>query len=121
MVVTDVRDRGIPWTRLLLRRGSRSRDLNLSTRGRLGVVLAAAFFASLPVAVVWPPALAASAVFAATLLILHRDFYRFLHDKGGLGFATCSVALHAVHLASSAVAYIAGTIRHLIDEGTGRF
>jgi glycosyltransferase involved in cell wall biosynthesis len=115
MVVTDVRDRGIPWTALLLRRGSTSRDLNLSARGRLGVLLAAAFFASLPVAVAWPPALAASSVAAAALVILNWDFYRFLFDKGGFGFATFSVALHAVHLASSAAAYIAGGIRHLVD------
>ena len=113
MVVTDVRDRGIPWTALLLRRGSQSRDLNLSTRGRLGIFLAAAFFASLPVAAAWPPALAASGVSAVGLVILNRDFYRFLLGKGGLGFATVSVALHAVHLASSAAAYVAGGIRHL--------
>ena len=117
MLVTDVRDRGIPWTRLLLRRGSRSRDLNLSRRGRLGVALAAAFFASLALAVAWPLALAANSVIGAALVILYRDFYRFLLEKGGLGFTMLSVVLHLVHLASGAVAYMAGGILHLIGEG----
>jgi glycosyltransferase involved in cell wall biosynthesis len=40
IIKTDVRDRGVPWTQLMLREGSVPNDLNLKVSQRISVVLA---------------------------------------------------------------------------------
>src|SRR5829696_3234251 len=59
LVLTDIRDRGIPWTQLMLRGRVFTSDLNLNTSNRLSVACAGLLWVALFAAVLWPVTLLA--------------------------------------------------------------
>lgn len=94
LVVTDLRDRALPWLMLMWRDRTLPYDLNLRLGHRVSVVL------------VWLMTLAAGAAFidgraaiavlaaAALLVALNVDLYRFFARKRGFAFALASIPLH---------------------------
>ncbi len=108
-IVSDVRDRGVPWTQLLLRYGGMSADLNLVWGLRLSVVSAylllllalgglfeTRLFWALPVPVV-------------ILLMLNRHYYRHFYLTRGPWFAVRVVAAHFVHHLCNGCSFLVGT------------
>jgi GT2 family glycosyltransferase len=108
MLVTDIRQRAIPWTRLLLREGTIRNDLNLRTEGRLSAVLAWLLLLALCCLPWWSAALWPAAVAALLLLGLNAPFYRFLARARGPGFALAAIPWHWLYFlyASAAFAYV---------------
>lgn len=122
---TDIRDRALPWTRLLLRQGSLANDLNLQTGQRVSVALAllslslvlvvaasllglaaGAAVSSLAwgaVAVAWVMWLLA----AGGLYWLNRSFYGFLAQERGAGFALRVLPWHWLYFVYSGVCFAA--------------
>lgn len=113
---TDLFDRGIPWTKLLLKTKSFRGDLNLQTHqrwsvalvwGMIFVAIAAgihAFFAAL-----LPPAM-------LLLLLLNRKLYCFFAKRRGWGFALKTLPLHWMYYFYSGMAFILGTVSYLINR-----
>jgi glycosyltransferase involved in cell wall biosynthesis len=102
MVRSDYADRGLPWSRLLLRSraGLGSRSLNLGWRHRLSALASVAVLAGL---VLRRPRAALLAL--GSLLALNSGFYALLLRKRGPGEAAAGVGLHVVHhLAGTAAA-----------------
>jgi hypothetical protein len=96
MLRTDLRDRGIPWTRLLLRQGSGSSALNLGLRHR---VSALASLCMLATAALVP---LAAAVALVALVTLNLRFYGLLVRRLG-PWAPVGVALHVLHHVAAVV------------------
>jgi glycosyltransferase involved in cell wall biosynthesis len=97
MVRTDILQRGVPWTLLLLRSGVAESDLNVRPDQRLCVLANAAGLIGLALAPVVP---AAAALFLLNLLVLavvNRRFYRFLARVRGPAFVIPGFALHYVY------------------------
>jgi len=118
LVRTDVLDRGVPWTQLMLSRGGGLPDeLNLRWRERLSVAAAWLLALSLLLAPWRPWLLVPAAACGVWLLVAHRDLYRFLARRGGPGFVIGSLALHWLYLAYCGVAFLWGAARHA-REGT---
>jgi GT2 family glycosyltransferase len=117
LVRTDVLDRGVPWTQLMLRRGGIPDELNVRWRERLSVATAWFLILFLAAAPWWPGLLLAAAACVAWLLVAHQDLYRFFARRGGPGFVVGSVALHWLYLAYCGVAFLWGAARHA-REGT---
>ncbi|MDH3525202.1 MAG: glycosyltransferase, partial [Acidobacteriota bacterium] len=96
LIRTDVRDRGLPWTELLLERRRPARELNVDLKGRLSVLLlvvaVAAAAAALALASKAWSLVAVTAVLG--LLVLNRAVYRFFLRQRGPAFALASVLLH---------------------------
>ena len=113
MVVSDVRDRGLPWSRLILERGWKARNLNLSSRGRASVVLVAVAGLSLAAAIVYPPAALGAVIGLAFLFFVQRDLYRFLLRHRGVAFLACATPLHILHLGCCGAAWLAGCLAQL--------
>jgi hypothetical protein len=114
MVLSDIRDRGVPWMMLLLERRSVPAVLNLGWRHRLSAALVLAAIAG---ALVGPvPALCALAAFVA----LNLSFYRLLAHRGGVSLALLGPLLHVVHYASALVAVPAGVGAHLAARARAR-
>jgi glycosyltransferase involved in cell wall biosynthesis len=113
MLRTDLFDRGIPWTELILASRRLPDDLNLRTGQRASVALAyaAAALALLPAASPWPPLLAAALALSA-VVALNRGFYLFLARERGLRFAAAAVPLHLCYFYSSGLALLAGCGLH---------
>ncbi len=113
---TDIFDRGVPWTELILSSSSMPRDLNLKVSQRLSVVLIhlaaatlaawAICFRDSPIGLVTP--LAASAAVAA----MNVRFYAFLVRRRGIWFAPRAIPVHFLYYYYSGIAFVIGTLRY---------
>ncbi len=108
MLRTDIRDRGVPWTRLVLERRSAPAVLNLGWRHRLSALSVAA----LPVLAALGVLLGAVAC-VALLLALNVRFYALLVRRMGPVRGVAGVGLHALHHALAIFALAVGVAVHL--------
>lgn len=97
MVRSDVLDRGIPWTQLILRYGRFGGDLNLRSRYRVSVIAAYLAVASTILGTVDLRFLAATPCLVGLLLYLSRNYYRFFWEKRGPWFTAGVFPLHFVY------------------------
>jgi GT2 family glycosyltransferase len=117
MVRTDVRDRGIPWTRLLLeRRGRTAPTLNTGAEEQLKVAGAALGAVTLAAALAFAqPWLALVGVaLLAMVAILNRDTFAWFARQRGPLFALATVPLNLLYYLGNAVAAAVGVLLHLV-------
>ncbi|MFO7572686.1 MAG: glycosyltransferase family A protein [Gaiellaceae bacterium] len=115
MVRTDLLQRGIPWIALLLRRGRRSRALNLGWQHRLS---AASSVGCLLAVRARRPLLAAG--FLISLAALNARFYALLQRRVGRRGAVLGVGLHVIHHGTSTLSVPLGILAYLRDRALGR-
>ena len=126
---TDIFGRAVPWTRLILRQGRLSTDLNLDWRSRLSALAAWALLAcallvlafgllGLGRLAIWPGlgVLLASAGVA----VLNADLYRFFFRRGGARFALIAAALHVAYLFYSSLVFVCLLVSHRLRGSVGR-
>lgn len=118
LIRTDVLQRGVPWTELILRTRFLPNDLNLRWSQRVSVILSFILFllgglgilqllsgrAWLPVA----PVSAGVAMILAFLYVLNQGFYRFLAARKGRWYSLCGMALHILYFLYSGVSFALG-------------
>lgn len=104
MVRTDLRQRGIPWTRLALRGRATRCSLNLAWRHRLSA--AASLLMMLSLTRRRPRAATAS---LGVLCALNQPFYRLLAGRGRR-YLAAGIALHIVHHLTSVIALVVGIV-----------
>ncbi len=101
MLKTDIFDRGVPWTKLLLARRTFPNTLNVSRSQRIFVSLAVLTMLSFLVFPFVSPHQNAVALFGsitfAVLILANHDFYRFFIRKKGVGFTIKVVPLHFLY------------------------
>ncbi len=128
IVRTDVLDRAVPWTMLILRFRSMPADLNLRWEQRASVLVAgvaAGALVALPAAAAgvhpetWPALAAGAALALALVAFLNRRFYRFLAQRRGRWFAARAVPLHAVHFLCAGLGLGLGVIKY-VAAGTAQ-
>ncbi len=117
LVRSDIFDRALPWTRLILRSARLPNDLNLSVSQRFSaaLVMAAVGLAGAGAALDRIPALLAVVPLAAAML-LNRRFYFFLASRRGWIFAAGAVPLHLAYYFYSTLAFAAATAAHALDR-----
>lgn len=121
LLKTDIFDRGIPWTQLMLRAGGLARTLNLSISQRVSVALSGAMLLGALAAIWWPAAWVVAAAFALALTLLNLDFYRYFAARGGFWFMLRVVPLHWLYFWYCGLSAVAGTVlHHLSGEGSTR-
>ncbi|HSJ07817.1 MAG TPA: glycosyltransferase [Longimicrobiales bacterium] len=118
MIVNDVRDRGIPWMRLLLEGASAGRGtLNIRWEERLMTAAAAlavlALFAAPFVAGRALVALAAAC--ALLIVVLNMPLLRWFARVRGVGFALATVPLRLLYYALNAVSGSVAVVQHVIS------
>lgn len=112
LLKTDILDRGIPWTRLMLRAGASANILNVKTEQRVSVALAY-LTALFIIAALWQPfALAVAAASALAVTAINLDFYRYFITRKGLWFTLRVVPLHWLYFLYCGVCVILGTLLH---------
>jgi GT2 family glycosyltransferase len=118
LVRTDVLQRGIPWTELILRTRFLPDDLNLRWSQRVSVVLSGLLVLSGGLAV-WqilagqvllPASLGAAGILVtlASICFLNRAFYQFLVSRKGWRFSLCAVSLHILYFVYSGISFVLG-------------
>ena len=113
---SDLLDRGIPWTLLILESQPAEAALNVDARGRWSVVLAALVVLGLVAAPFWPWALALCLVSAGLLVWLHAGFYRLLFRNGGAGLLMVGLVMHGLYHLNCGLAYGIGRLRHGLGD-----
>jgi glycosyltransferase involved in cell wall biosynthesis len=110
MIKTDIFDRGIPWTRLILRSGSMPNDLNVRWSQRLSVALA-----SLLAAAVLLGAGYTALACVLALVRLNWPFYTLVSKRLGSWSILRAIPLHFLFHFYCAVAFLMGALLHLLD------
>ena len=104
---TDIKDRAVPWTRLLLESRQVPDHLNLRRDQRLSSALVAVSAGALLV-VPWRPELVVIPVAALGAVIgINRHLYRFFLQRGGFLFAGSALLLHWLYYLYGGLAYLA--------------
>ncbi len=116
MVRTDVMQRGIPWTVMMLRRGRVDSDLNLGWRHRVSAATVVGIVATLMSSILWRSGIIAVAALILFLLLVQKEFYMFLATRRGWWFAMRCLPLHILYYCYSLVALAAGVLVHVVKR-----
>lgn len=108
-VRSDLFDRGIPWTQLLLRVKSRQTDLNLTTGLRLSVVASYLLVLFSSFAILSPVAGVLAVATLAALVTMNWKYYQYFATVRGWWFAARVVPLHFVHHLCNGVSFLTGS------------
>ncbi len=108
LVRTDVRDRGIPWVRLLLRERVFAMDLNLQTANRVSVVGIYLLWAALVAIAFWPPVAGVALLLAVVLLVINLPLYAFFRRERGVLFALATIPWHWLYYTYNGVCCVVG-------------
>jgi GT2 family glycosyltransferase len=116
MIKTDVLDRALPWTRLLLEQGTLPNDLNVRRKERWSTVAAFALPLFL-LASAWVPALSGLAAgMGFAFLLLNRSFYQYLRRKRGLWFSIKAIPWHWVYYLCCGTGAALGLLLHALSQ-----
>lgn len=105
MVMTDLKGRAIPWTRLLLAGRMPMGVLSTSLEKRVSAAMVALGAACVLAALVWAPALLLAALCLGVFVTMNAGLFAFLRAHGGLALALASVPLHLLHHAAALIGY----------------
>jgi GT2 family glycosyltransferase len=112
LLKSDILDRALPWTQLILQYRQLNNDLNLRHSDRISVLLVYVLI-SVAVMSIWIPYhRAATMILMAFLLLLNGSLYKFFVLQRGVAFAGAAIGLHWLSFVYSGLAFIVGAIRH---------
>ena len=116
IVRTDVCDRAVPWTELILRHGALHNDLNLRIGQRISVALAILLIPAAALA----PAYTVAPFFLCLggLIVLNFPFYRFLARRMSYAHALAAIPLHILFHFYSGIAFCAALMKHIVAPRT---
>jgi len=116
MVKTDIKNRGVPWTRLLMRRGPARtiHSLNLKWSEKVLTICATLMVLLLLTAALgrvwWLAGLAGVCVLP--IMAANRSLYTLFLRRGGLWFALAAIPLHIGYYVLNALAAVGGWLLH---------
>ncbi len=108
LLKSDILDRGIPWTRLILKDKAFMSDLNLQTHNRVSVVAVYGLLLALAVSLFQAQGLFFALGLAVLLLWLNRHLYRFFYQKRGLTFTLRVIPMHWLYYIYNAISFGCG-------------
>ena len=107
---SDIFDRALPWTELIMRYRIFRNDLNLRYSDRLSVVAIYALLLTIPLVPGSPFVLAISGSLGLLLLMLNRRLYRFFVAHRGYHIRVAAIPLHWLSLIYSGMAFVVGAV-----------
>lgn len=116
LLKADILDRGIPWTRLILRDKAFRPDLNLQTHNRVSVLVLYGLLLSLGLSALQVQALLPVSGTAILLLGLNWKLYQFFYRKRGLFFMLRVIPLHWLYYFYNAISFGLGLLLHWRDR-----
>lgn len=119
LIASDVLDRGVPWTQLILRSGRAHNDLNIRSAYRVSVGLTYALAGGVLISLLEPVLLVGLLPIGAALYALNWRFYRFFARRRGLGFALRVVPLHLLYHLYNGVSFVVGSTIFLAHSRAG--
>ncbi|MHB0857156.1 MAG: glycosyltransferase [Anaerolineae bacterium] len=102
---TDIRDRAVPWTHLILRQGSIPTALNLDLSARASAALLWMALGAGILGLRWPMLWVIALAFTGVAAYLHQSLYRLFVQAEGRRFAVGALALHGLSLLYSSATF----------------
>lgn len=115
---SDIRDRALPWSRLILESGAMVNDLNLRLADRVCAALAWAALALIACSILIPALIAPAVAALAVVLYINRRFYLFFLNKRGALFAARAFGMHLLYYLYSSAAFALCYARHALRRGS---
>jgi len=117
----DLKDRGVPWTRLLIQRGQIGESQTLNLRPIERICTAAIWLALIPASVaIWSRDLrwlGLSVLLIAGVLIANAPLYRFFRRARGLAFTIAVMPMHlAYYILNGFSVMIALVLQHVVGD-----
>jgi GT2 family glycosyltransferase len=109
-LASDVRDRAIPWTRLMRSGAPLPRDLNFTAHDRVATALVGLGVLAALVALADVRALGVFAIALASALLLDARFIAFAARQVSPGFGLVAGLLHLVHRAAALLGFVIGMV-----------
>lgn len=110
---SDIFDRALPWTALILQYRRLSNDLNLRYSDRVSVLVVFSLI-SLAFMGTWTAQQHVVIVLLiALLLLLNMSLYRFFMSQRSISFTGAAIGLHWISFAYSGMAFIVGSARYI--------
>jgi hypothetical protein len=105
LVITDLRDRAIPWAFMLLKRGDAGDELNVAITERIRALIACLGALSMLTSIAGVTAWWAPAIPVASAFIANLELYAVLQRRNGLLFALGGLLFHQFYYLYSTAAY----------------
>ncbi len=105
LIHTDIFQRALPWSRLMIAREGLIDDLNTSMAERARAVIAGLTILSILALPLAPSYWPVSALLLAGVFAVNWRFFRFLRRNGSTGFAIASLLYHQLYYVYSSVAF----------------
>jgi glycosyltransferase involved in cell wall biosynthesis len=112
IICTDISRRALPWSRLMLKSGQATHDLNLTTEQRVSAALVGLAAASAPLGALRLELLGLPAAALLIVAILNSSLYMFFWRYGGNRFAALCIALHFLYYLYSGLTYLYAWVEH---------
>jgi glycosyltransferase involved in cell wall biosynthesis len=116
LLKSDIFDRGIPWTQLILKDKAFLGDLNLQTHNRVSVVAVYGLLLALGVSLWQTPALEVALGLATLLIWLNFDLYRFFYYKRGWAFTLRVIPMHWFYYMYNAISFGCGLLLYWYEQ-----
>jgi glycosyltransferase involved in cell wall biosynthesis len=116
LLESDVRDRALPWTALILRDRQFPADLNLKWSHRLSVALVYLTLVSLVIVPLSGIGLLLAGLCLTALIAMNRHLYRFFAAKRSWRFMLAAIPMHFFFYAYSGFAFGFGLVRWLVTR-----
>jgi glycosyltransferase involved in cell wall biosynthesis len=118
LLKTDIFDRGVPWTIIMLRDRNFPKDLNLRPSQRLCGVLSYLLLPAAVLPVFYPAALPLPFLIVLAIILINLRFYRFFIQKRGILFALRVIPMHILYYLYSGFSVVLGTLAYLLGKKT---
>lgn len=106
LIKTDFCYRAIPWSRLILRYGNMTNDMNINMTNRLSVLLSGLVLFFM-LCTIWSGYSFFAVLFVfASLLYINRDLFLFFYRRKGLFFTLRTIPLHYIYYVISGTAFL---------------
>jgi GT2 family glycosyltransferase len=113
LVKSDVYNRAIPWTALMLKERMMRSDLNTTRSNAIGLVSSYMTTIGLVLSPLYPGFLLLSLAFFTTFLISNKHFYAYAYRFKGIGFMLQSIAMNFIFYLYSGVGFVLGVASYL--------
>lgn len=105
LLCSDICERAIPWTHLILRYRILPKSLNLRMSARLSTIAVFLALLTVSISLIWPHTLWALIVLIPFLMLLNAELYRFFKRKRGWRFSMRAMPLHWLYFLYSGLVF----------------
>ncbi len=118
LLKTDIFDRGVPWTRLMLRAGTLANTLNIKPSQRVSVLLVYLTILLALAGIWWPMTWIGAGLAALTVTFLNHDFYRYFAKHSGIWFMIRVIPMHWLYFIYCGFCVVWGALLHYLEQAS---